>query len=523
MRRKTTAYAMSILLGLTCAFSSTGMTIPSLNTVHEVRAASPTNPYESIDWNNIPKLELGKTETFQIKKDQTCYYEFTSDESRSYYVHYKNNAWNPTHFSSAADGTTRITSLPKSYYTNYNPKIKIAQSYSSMGSTYSWPARQLSFEKGVPYVLAVTSTIDDTISIHMGTNPTFFDAEPATGTAPWDKLKLSSVQLEDLITKTNNEIKLDTRSYVKVPAKSIVYYAFTPASEDYYTLSYISTSLALSKNIKVKNYGGMRKYNNRTTFSGYYSSAYKYDTKAENAAQSIEMSLNDGDKYLFAFFNDNNTEATIEYILTRGYTKDASIYGRTYSSGTQGTSATQSTNNTTSTSSGGGGGDDDDDDDDKGSSFSDGGTKTGGSGTSKADYKKSGKGAKYVMAEASTKAASIKVPATVKIGKKTFNVNSIAADAFVGFGKLKTVIIGKNVSKIDAEAFSGCKGLVSVTLNTTKLTAKNIKGCFKGAKVKVVYVPVKKVDAYKKIFTKAITGNASAIKVKAKPKISGTK
>lgn len=158
----------------------------------------------------------------------------------------------------------------------------------------------------------------------------------------------------------------------------------------------------------------------------------------------------------------------------------------------------------------------DDDDDSSSKSFSDGGTKTGGSGSSKGDYKKAGKtGAKYTMAEISDKATTAKVPATVKIGKKTYNVTAISSDAFIGYSNLKTVTIGKNIKKIGKNAFSGCSSLKTLTVNSKKLTAKNIKGALKGSAVKTVYVPADKVQAYKKIFTKKITGSKNKITVKA--------
>ena len=158
----------------------------------------------------------------------------------------------------------------------------------------------------------------------------------------------------------------------------------------------------------------------------------------------------------------------------------------------------------------------DDDDSSSSKSFSDGGTKTGGSGASKGDYKKAGKtGAKYTMAEISDKATAAKVPATVKIGKKTYNVTAISSDAFIGYSNLKTVTIGKNIKKIGKSAFSGCSSLKTLTIHSKKLTAKNIQGALKGSAVKTVYVPANMVQAYKKIFTKKNTSSKSKITVKA--------
>ncbi len=271
--------------------------------------------------------------------------------------------------------------------------------------------------------------------------------------------------------------------------------------------------------MRVTFYGGYNKDGNGFSTGGGSQGA----VNAKNNAQYTQSRLEKGYTYIFAFDSENTTEATINYILTRGTAADSIIYNTVYTTTSQTAQTTPQTGTTASSSSSGSYDDDDDDDDDKGSSFSDGGTKTSGSGSSRADYKKSGKGAKYVMTGASEKTTTLKVPDTVKIGKKTYKVNSIAADAFVGLSQLKTATIGKNVAKIDPEAFSDCKKLSVLTLNTAKLKAKNIKECFKGAKIKTIYVPANKVNAYKKIFTKEITGNAASITVKARQKLADTK
>ncbi len=144
---------------------------------------------------------------------------------------------------------------------------------------------------------------------------------------------------------------------------------------------------------------------------------------------------------------------------------------------------------------------------------------TKGSGVSKAVYVKIGKGSvRYDTPLVGNKAKTVKIPATVKIGKKDFKVTSIASNAFIGYDKLNTVIIGKNIRKIEKEAFNGCDKLTVITINSKKLTAKKVKGAFVGSKIKTVYVPADKVDDYKKIFTKKITGSKKNISVKVKKK-----
>ena len=97
-----------------------------------------------------------------------------------------------------------------------------------------------------------------------------------------------------------------------------------------------------------------------------------------------------------------------------------------------------------------------------------------------------------------TKAKNVKtvtVPATVKIGGKTFKVTKIAAGAFKGSKATKLVV------------------------KTKKLTKKSVKGCLKGSKIKTVKVSLGKksvnkkyVKKYKKIFTKKNAGRKVSVK-----------
>lgn len=48
---------------------------------------------------------------------------------------------------------------------------------------------------------------------------------------------------------------------------------------------------------------------------------------------------------------------------------------------------------------------------------------------------------------------TVSVPATVKIGKKTYKVTSIACNAFKGYKNIQKVAIGKNVSTIGKMLF----------------------------------------------------------------------
>ena len=136
-----------------------------------------------------------------------------------------------------------------------------------------------------------------------------------------------------------------------------------------------------------------------------------------------------------------------------------------------------------------------------------------------------------------TTVTSLTVPSTVKISGKSFKVTAIGKKAFSGAKKLKKVVIGKYVTYIGQEAFSGntalttvscsCtslnyigkkafygdKKLSSVTLKTTKLTSsKTGSDAFKNIKSTCKFkVPASKVKTYQKLLISR--GAGSKIKV----------
>lgn len=83
-------------------------------------------------------------------------------------------------------------------------------------------------------------------------------------------------------------------------------------------------------------------------------------------------------------------------------------------------------------------------------------------------------------------------------------VKIIGKNAFFGCKKLKTVTIGKNVSKIGSKAFYGCSKLKTLTVKSTKLTTKKIgsKAFGKTPKSIKVTVPKKKFKSYKSMLIK---------------------
>lgn len=92
------------------------------------------------------------------------------------------------------------------------------------------------------------------------------------------------------------------------------------------------------------------------------------------------------------------------------------------------------------------------------------------------------------------------IPAKVTIENHTFQVTTIANGAFAGNKKLKKVLIGKNIKKINTNAFKGCHNLSKITIRTTKLTKTSIgKHAFKKINAKAtIKVPRTKLKRYKK-------------------------
>ena len=87
------------------------------------------------------------------------------------------------------------------------------------------------------------------------------------------------------------------------------------------------------------------------------------------------------------------------------------------------------------------------------------------------------------------------MPAAIKSedGKITFRVTEISKNAFKNHVKLKKVTIGKNVSRVGANAFSGCKKLKNIKITSTQLTKKSIgKNVFKGIDKKGSYQSAEK-------------------------------
>ena len=97
--------------------------------------------------------------------------------------------------------------------------------------------------------------------------------------------------------------------------------------------------------------------------------------------------------------------------------------------------------------------------------------------------------------------SAVRIPDSVVIDGLNYKVTEIAAGALRGKTSLKTVSIGKNVTKIGKKAFYGCKRLVHIVVR-----GKNIKSVGKGAFKRTgsyanVYLPKTVFKKYKKLFS----------------------
>ncbi len=136
-----------------------------------------------------------------------------------------------------------------------------------------------------------------------------------------------------------------------------------------------------------------------------------------------------------------------------------------------------------------------------------------------ADYVVSDTEAKTVEYKASTKknVTSVTIPATIEVAENgqmvSYQVTSVGKNAFANNKKLKSVVIGKNVKKIAANAFKGCKSLKKITIKSKKLKSVGKNAIKNINKKAVIKAPKAKLKAYKKLFKKS-TGYKKTMKIK---------
>jgi len=164
---------------------------------------------------------------------------------------------------------------------------------------------------------------------------------------------------------------------------------------------------------------------------------------------------------------------------------------------------------------------------------------TAGSGSTKAKYKVSSKNTvTYYKAKVSSGTTSVKVPDSIKISGKSYQVTKVQSNAFGGNKKFKKITIGKNVTeiqkkamegcskinsiliktkkleKIGASAFKGCKKLKTLTVQSKKLSKKNVKNSLKGSSIDNIKTTSALKEKYKKYFAKGNSGRTVKIKKK---------
>lgn len=141
--------------------------------------------------------------------------------------------------------------------------------------------------------------------------------------------------------------------------------------------------------------------------------------------------------------------------------------------------------------------------------------KTISSGTYKVTKSSSKKKEVVFVKPKSSKKTTVTIPATVNMDGQIYKVTEVASKAFKNNKKIKSVTIGKNITKIGKEAFSGCKNLSKITIKSTTLKSVG-KNTIKHINRKaVIKVPKKQYSKYKKLFNNK-TGFKKSMKIRNK-------
>ncbi len=112
---------------------------------------------------------------------------------------------------------------------------------------------------------------------------------------------------------------------------------------------------------------------------------------------------------------------------------------------------------------------------------------------------------------ANRKVKKVEIPDEVEYQKTKFKVTSVGNKALCGYKKLKSVTVGKNVTRIGKAAFSKSRKLKSVKISSAALTEIGKKAFNKNSKNLTVKVPKAQFKAYKKLFKKE---KLSSVKLK---------
>ena len=135
-------------------------------------------------------------------------------------------------------------------------------------------------------------------------------------------------------------------------------------------------------------------------------------------------------------------------------------------------------------------------------------------------FKVSGKTA-FVSA-AAKKAKKVVIPATVKIGGKTYKVTKIGDSVFKNNKKITAVTIGKNVTVIGKDAFNNASKLKTVSFKGAAVKTVG-KGAFKGINSKASFKFGKKISKKKIAKIKSLIKASQKTAKKAKAKTAKKK
>ena len=110
---------------------------------------------------------------------------------------------------------------------------------------------------------------------------------------------------------------------------------------------------------------------------------------------------------------------------------------------------------------------------------------------------------------------TVTIPKTVTVDGTKYKVTSIEENAFAKNKNVKQIIVSQNITAIGANAFADCPKLKTITINSVKLTGKNVADdAFAGiADGTVIRVPKKMLARYQKLFAKK--GLSKKVKVVA--------
>ncbi len=110
---------------------------------------------------------------------------------------------------------------------------------------------------------------------------------------------------------------------------------------------------------------------------------------------------------------------------------------------------------------------------------------------------------------------TVTIPKTVTVDGTKYKVTSIEENAFAENKNVKQIVVSQNITTIGANAFADCPKLKVITINSTKLTGKNVADdAFAGiADGTVIRVPKKMLARYRKLFVKK--GLSKKVKVVA--------